>query len=227
MPKALDIVGQRFGRLTVKQRVHVDGARNVMWECICDCGGITIAAAANLGKTKNSCGCLANESARETLKINRLARTDLHGMSQTPEWNTWSVMRERCRNPNNAKYHRYGGRGITVCERWDNSFEDFLADMGPKPSKDHSIDRIDNDGNYEPSNCRWATRKTQGRNTSKNLWITIDGVRLCLEDWCIHLRVPRWKPYEMARATGKNRDKPAKFASVEDAIRHLHAKTLS
>ncbi len=81
-----------------------------------------------------------------------------------PEYAVWCMMKQRCGNPRNAKYARYGGRGIRVCERWASSFEDFIADMGPRPSGEHSIDRVDNDGNYEPGNCRWATRTEQGHN---------------------------------------------------------------
>jgi hypothetical protein len=223
MPKALDIQGRRYGRLVVLRRAVVPNSRNAMWECQCDCGGNTVAAAANLGKTKMSCGCLQSEVATTVLRKNTLLRTDLHGMSKWPEWGIWSRMKQRCNNPKDPKYHRYGGRGIKVCERWENSFKNFLFDMGRRPSKRYSIDRIDNDGNYEKANCKWSSAKAQARNTRTNVWIEINGVRLCLEDWCTTLGVPRWKPYEMARS----RDGiPAKFPSIEAAIKHL-ATTIS
>jgi hypothetical protein len=92
-------------------------------------------------------------------------------------------MRNRCGNPNVPCYARYGGRGIKVCDRWLESFENFYADMGPRPSSKHSIDRIDNDGNYEPNNCRWVTKGIQNRNTSKNVWLTLNGTTRCIADW--------------------------------------------
>jgi len=223
MPNILDVVGKRFGRLVVLQRASAIGSKNVMWLCQCDCGETTTGAAANLGKTKFSCGCLQKEVARKSMSGNRLARTGLHGKSHYPEWGVWSRMKDRCYNTNNEKYHRYGGRGITVCDRWLNSFEDFLDDMGRRPSKRYSIDRIDNDGNYEKSNCRWTTMAIQRRNNSTIHWVTINGTKLCLKDWCKFLKVPKWKPTEMVRS----RDgRPAKFPDIESALTHLYNLSL-
>ncbi len=101
---------------------------------------------------------------------------------RTSEYATWAVMLQRCNNPRNKKFPRYGARGITVCERWQ-SFSNFLADMGPRPTTGHSLDRIDNNGNYEPGNCRWATRSEQQRNTSTNHSVTFQGETLCLTAW--------------------------------------------
>src|SRR5882762_10182478 len=128
MPKALDVKGLRFGRLVAVCRAKVPGARNAMWECQCDCGGMTIAAAANLGRSSRSCGCLLSESATASLRINRLLIKGLHGKSRTPEWNIWFTMKQRCYNPKATKYPRYGGRGIKVCDRWLESFPNFLED---------------------------------------------------------------------------------------------------
>lgn len=106
-----------------------------------------------------------------------------HGMTKTPTYQSWQAMLKRCTNPNHIFYKYYGGIGIKVCERW-RKFENFLADMGERPA-DRSLDRINNDGNYEPGNCRWATRKEQGRNTRANKFITFRGETLCLEEWAL------------------------------------------
>jgi len=106
-----------------------------------------------------------------------------HGMSGTSEYKAWINMKDRCFNPNHSRYSDWGGRGITVCDRWKNSFKNFLADMGMKPSPKHSIDRIDNDGDYCPENCRWATRVEQENNKSTNRLITIACVTLTMAQW--------------------------------------------
>ena len=107
-----------------------------------------------------------------------------HGRSYTPEYRAWQLMRLRCTDPKHAAYPRYGGRGITICERWLNSPTKFLADMGPRPSKRHEIDRIDNDKGYSPENCRWATRKQNDRNRRSNRILEFRGERRCLVEWC-------------------------------------------
>lgn len=103
-----------------------------------------------------------------------------HGLSETREYRIWGRMKARCSNPNLTDYALYGGRGISVCERWRSSFDAFIADMGDSPSGTHSIDRIDGNGNYEPSNCRWATPKEQARHTSRTRYVTLGGVRMSL-----------------------------------------------
>ncbi len=117
-----------------------------------------------------SCGCLAVE----TIRANALARVT-HGMSRSPEHVVWGAMKSRCSDPNQAGWKHYGGRGITVCARWRDDFAAFYADMGPRPTPAHSIDRIDNEGNYEPGNCRWATGSEQARNTRRTLRLLVDG----------------------------------------------------
>lgn len=105
-----------------------------------------------------------------------------HGMTDSPEYRSWQRMKERCSNPRADSYHRYGGSGIKVCDLWIGSFEAFLADMGPRPSLNHSIDRTDNERNYEPGNCRWATRKEQNRNQRSNRIVELGGERISLAE---------------------------------------------
>lgn len=223
MPPALNIAGKRFGRLLVISRAQIERARNVMWHCKCDCGNMTIAAASNIGRTTLSCGCLAKETAAELLRTARYQLT--HGMSKSPEYIVWAGMHQRCYNPKHHKYARYGGRGIIICDRWRDNFMDFYADMGPRPSLKHSVEREDNNGNYEPSNCIWATMPVQARNTTTNNFISINGITLCVVDWCKVIGVPKWKPYEMTRGRGKDRLSPSMCESVEAAVRLLYAKS--
>ena len=114
-----------------------------------------------------------------------------HGLSRTPEYRAWQTMRLRCNNPDNAAYPAYGGRGIKVCDRWADDVSAFVADMGLRPSPDHQIDRKDNDGDYEPGNCRWATRSTNCRNRRTNRLITFRGEQRTLSDWCERLGLPK------------------------------------
>lgn len=113
-----------------------------------------------------------------------------HGMTGTPEFNTWSHVIARCTNPRSKDFPRWGGRGITVCDEWRSSFLNFYRDMGPRPSPSHSIDRIDNDGAYEPGNCRWATQAEQQRNRRNNRWYTHEGETLTLAGWSERLGIP-------------------------------------
>jgi len=135
-------------------------------------------------------------------------------------------MKRRCYNPNTPYYHLYGGRNITVCGRWKDSFVNFLADMGPKPSPEHTIDRIDNDGNYEPDNCRWATKMEQSHNSRKARLITYNGETLCLREWARRLGIGH-----MALSTRLNRGWSLKKALTTPPIRscipsrHRHVST--
>lgn len=170
-------LGDKFGKLTV---LYVDGKRNrnLSYLCQCECGNTKSVASHHLksGNIK-SCGCYAVECARKQHALNFVT----HGMSQKSEFNIWQHMKDRCNNPNNDSYKYYGERGISVCERWLHSFEAFYADMGPRPSRGHSIDRIDVNGNYEPGNCRWATKQEQARNRRNNVIIGFGGRKIILK----------------------------------------------
>ena len=158
-PQVVDITGQKFGHLTATKHVGYRPG-GAIWECLCDCGKTITAYSQNLrkGRTK-SCGCSKGASIGSAISTHGETRN----RQQTSEFRSWRAMRQRCQDPSLLSYKDYGGRGIKVCERW-HRFENFLADMGRKPSPRHSIDRIDVNGNYEPGNCRWATPYEQRHN---------------------------------------------------------------
>jgi hypothetical protein len=176
MKTARDLTGSVFGRLTVLRRDNDGSKTRVRYKCQCLCGNKCTVRADHLrsGATQ-SCKCLNKEVTS--------AISSTHGMSGTSEYVIWSGMISRCFNPSKRAFPDYGGRGITVCERWRNSFSNFYSDMGPRPSRWHSIDREDNDGNYEPGNCRWATRSEQNRNRRDNHLVTVNGVTRCVGEW--------------------------------------------
>ena len=160
MPRLTIPDGSVFGRLTVVRPAGLKlygGWNRTFFECRCECGKIVqVLGSVLVSRHTNSCGCLL----RETRAVN--AKT--HGMTNSPEYTAWKAMRARCGNPNNPAYSTYGGRGISVCEEWRDSFEAFYASMGPKPSNKHSLDRIDPNGDYTPANCQWATWDIQATN---------------------------------------------------------------
>jgi len=178
MPVFIDLTGRVYGRLTVISRAPNKGRRTV-FNCICSCGNSATVGAARLGKLTNSCGCIRKETAAKTS-----ISCAKHNASFSPEYNSWAGLKDRCNNKSSKDYHRYGSRGISVCDRWLNSFENFLADMGKKPTPEYSIDRIDNAGNYTPENCRWADATVQCNNRRNNRVIVYRGVSRSLAQWC-------------------------------------------
>lgn len=170
-----DLTGQTFGRLTVLNLAGRRREYRVYWRCRCECGEVCDVYGGFLTKGKTrSCGCLYRSV------VGKHGIT--HGKARTRVYHSWLGMRSRCYNKRNKMYPTWGGRGITVCDRWRDSFENFYADMG-EPPLGTSLDRIDNDGNYEPSNCRWATHKEQANNMRKTLILEIDGRRQPLTHW--------------------------------------------
>ena len=181
-------LGSKFGRLTVLRRGPNYKHGMAQFFCKCDCGNECLAISSSLRRgMKKSCGCLQKNPEHLKHEIK-------HGMARKgkviPEWNIWSTMKQRCFNPNNGSYANYGARGIKVCDRWLNSFENFYTDMGPRPSSHHTVERKDNNGNYEPDNCVWDTRTIQANNTRKNHLITFNGKTQTLAQWARELELP-------------------------------------
>lgn len=188
MPKLVDMSGERYGRLTVIERgepvVGKDGRTRTRWVCKCDCGNTTLVLRENLlsGITK-SCGCLR----RETSSIVNMS----HGLRRTRLYSIWTNMCTRCNNPNNPRYSDYGGRGICVCPEWDDDFMAFNNwAYANGYSDDLTLDRMDNDGDYEPSNCRWVSYKEQNNNTRKNHCLTYMGKTQTVSQWSKEIGIP-------------------------------------
>jgi hypothetical protein len=170
-----DLSGRKYGRWTVKTPAPRLNNRT-RWFCVCDCGAETTVASCHLKSGKSaSCGCLKAEQTAKRVKKHGYSQNDPRG-----EYRIWMQMIGRCHGKGNTSFRLYGARGIAVCERWRADFTNFIADMGPRPTPQHSIDRIDSNGNYEPSNCRWATHIEQARNTSRNRMVSVNGVSMCL-----------------------------------------------
>jgi len=196
----LDLTEKTFERWTVIERGPDQVPGKPYWWCLCACGTKKLVSGANLrDKRSKSCGCLLQEVR------GKCRRT--HGMRRTTEYRLWADMLTRCLNPHAQSYKAYGGRGITVCERWRDSFENFLSDMGLRPSRDHSLDRFpDNDGPYAPDNVRWATRTEQTRNTRRNHLITLAGKTACLAEWLEELGMLH-STYYQRRGRGMSAEK--------------------
>lgn len=182
MVLALKLENRRFGRLLVIKR---DGSirSSAAWSCLCDCGKIARVISTSLVHgVIQSCGCYGIEcrDGRNTRK---------HGKSKTKEYSVWKGIKKRCYSKLDRNYKNYGARGISVCDEWINSFDKFFSDMGKCPTSKHSIDRLDVNGNYEPSNCKWSTNKEQCQNKRTNLMITYLGQTKCLSKWCEELNL--------------------------------------
>lgn len=169
------LVGRKFGRLTVIKEASIVSNYRRRWLCQCECGGTktTIGKSLLNGDTK-SCGCLQKEVTAKTRTV--------HGLRYTPEFYVWSSMKDRCRNPNCRKFKFYGARGVCVTPEWEK-FENFYRDMGPRPSSAHSIERMDSNGNYEPSNVYWATKDQQNRTQRSTLLVSIDEMSEPMGEW--------------------------------------------
>lgn len=175
-----DLTGQKFGRLTV-EKIDERGTRKTYYWCRCDCGKLkSVRSDSLLCGAIRSCGCIKKEQDSINLQANHS-----HKMSHTRIYEIWQGMKSRCSNPNDKRYNRYGGRGITICDEWKNDFSafyDWAIKNGYKETL--TIDRIDNDGNYTPENCRWATIKAQCRNRSSNIRIKIGDSTKTMIEWC-------------------------------------------
>lgn len=179
--KTIDLTGEKYNSLSVIEqadtRILPSGQHKTMWKCMCDCGNITVVASYALRsggiKSCKKCGKMKSANSRKT-----------HGKSYTRLHNIWSGMKARCYNKNHDYYKNYGGRGVTVCEEWRDNFQAFYDwAVSNGYSTELTIDRINNDGNYEPSNCRWSTKKEQANNTRKNKRITFNGKTQTLSQW--------------------------------------------
>ena len=182
MPAIKDITGQRFGRLIVEEKLGRSERGAITWRCRCDCGNTKTTITSRLlnGEVK-SCGCMLVKGDL------RIKKDHEHGYSTTKMYECWADMKRRCNNKNHKNYHQYGGRGITIDPRW-NSFKNFLADMGPKP-ENLTIERVDNNGPYCKSNCRWASMKEQANNKRTNVLITFKGETKTVSQWASELNM--------------------------------------
>lgn len=181
MPQRIEIIGETFGRWRVLEYLG-----SSKYQCECECGKQSIIHSQCLRRgTSQSCGCF---------KLEKLALRKTHGYSKTKTYAAWFSLKNRCLNPRYIAWKNYGGRGITVCERW-LAYENFLADMGEAP-EGLSLDRIDNNGDYEPGNCRWATQTEQVNNRRNNRFVMLNGVEMPLTKAIKHLTETAYKKYD-------------------------------
>lgn len=181
--KLRDLSSRRFNKWTVLSLNRITPEYVALWNCVCSCGTAGVIRGSSLTTSNSkSCGCHRAEVALKT--------STKHGMSETKVWYAWQRLRDRCYQPKNKAYPSYGGRGIKVCKRW-MKFDNFFADMGNPPSDMHSIDRINVNGDYMPSNCRWATQKEQANNRRSNTWLTAFGRTQTIAQWSDELGIKR------------------------------------
>lgn len=197
------MIDERYGRWTVVAAAFSDANNKKMFKCVCDCGAIAeVRGSELLNGLSASCGCYRRDLATS------------HGDAYSPEYSIWGLMRQRCENPNSPNYHNYGGRGIAVCPEW-NRYERFLKDMGRRPSDQHSIERRDVNGNYEPTNCYWATMDVQANNKRTSHQYTMFGVDKTATQWARELDVPA---YKLRHLLSQNK-------TMEDAVQILSGKS--
>lgn len=186
MGKKLDWSGKVQGSLTIVRDIGKDSYGSRLWECLCVCGVTVNKTSGGLANGVKSCSPACGVTA------SNIARTK-HGQAKDSRrskvYNAWVSMVQRCTNPNTTHYARYGGRGITVCQEWVDSFEAFYKDVGEPPTPQHTLDRIDNEKGYEPGNVRWATRKEQSNNISSNVWVEYEGKRMTWAQWAEYLGI--------------------------------------
>lgn len=210
----VNLIGRKFGRLEVTSFAGTQN-KHRYWNCVCECGGIKTIEGGSLkyGET-TSCGCFN----RERLAISKKTHGATIGGKRLAEYNIWAAMKRRCYNKNVKDYHRYGGRGIKVCDEW-MSFKNFYADMGARPSPKHSIDRYpDKDGDYKKSNCRWATLIEQANNTRRNRMITYGGLTGTISSVARGLGVKERWLWGLFRPTRKSQPPPFSSPAIEHCI---------
>lgn len=196
--RKIDLTGMRFSRLLVLGEGGRSRTGVIMWDCLCDCGArrSVFGAALRSGNTK-SCGCKKSEDTHR--------RNITHGMSRSDLYAVWCSMKARCHRPSDADFHLYGGRGISVCDRWKNSFTAFVSDMGPRPDG-FSVERIDNQKGYSPGNCKWASSKEQSANRRVTRYLTFGGVSRPLLEWAALLGIKPCTIYQRLHGGASDED---------------------
>lgn len=199
---SIDVTGKKFSKLTAIRIIGKKRKAN-LWLCSCECGNETTAIVSQLSRgDKTSCGCKKKELRQPRPDmVQRNKDRAIHSMSGGYTYSSWKAMKSRCYDLKDKDYPRWGGRGITVCNAWKTSFVEFFKDMGERP-KGHTIDRIDNNGNYEPGNCRWAVQKTQSNNTRKNYYVEYQGRTQTAKQWAEELKLVEYKTLLYRLRTG-------------------------